>query len=242
MTKQPANKKRHSFKHQFAFLVVSIALGFLFAYAYNMAKSKGTTMTETNSSDFEKKEQLREGLIAQQERNKELEEEKLILQQKIKDYEQDFSGSKEGYKDLVKQADDLRLLLGKIPGRGSGVTVTLQDAEYDPKSVNPNDYIVHESHVFKVLNELKISGAQAIAINGHRLKANSYIKCNGPVITIDDDQFPAPFVIEAVGDPNVLSAGLTLAGGVFDQLIDDNIIVTIDGSKQLVMPAVQGNS
>ncbi|MFF3100625.1 DUF881 domain-containing protein [Viridibacillus arvi] len=242
MTKQPANKKRHSFKHQFAFLVVSIALGFLFAYAYNMAKTKDTTMTETNSSDFEKKEQLREGLIAQQERNKELEEEKLLLQQKIKDYEQDFSGSKEGYKDLVKQADDLRLLLGKIPGRGSGVTVTLQDAEYDPNSVNPNDYIVHESHVFKVLNELKISGAQAIAINGHRLKANSYIKCNGPVITIDDDQFPAPFVIEAVGDPKVLSAGLTLAGGVFDQLIDDNIIVTIDGSKQLVMPAVHGNS
>lgn len=142
----------------------------------------------------------------------------------------------------MKQADDLRLLLGKIPGRGSGVTVTLQDAEYDPNSVNPNDYIVHESHVFKVLNELKISGAQAIAINGHRLKANSYIKCNGPVITIDDDQFPAPFVIEAVGDPKVLSAGLTLAGGVFDQLIDDNIIVTIDGSKQLVMPAVHGNS
>lgn len=122
------------------------------------------------------------------------------------------------------------------------MTVTLQDAEYDPKSVNPNDYIVHESHVFKVLNELKISGAQAIAINGHRLKANSYIKCNGPVITIDDDQFPAPFVIEAVGDPKVLSAGLTLAGGVYDQLIDDNIIVTIDGSKQLVMPAVLGNS
>lgn len=55
MTKQPANKKRHSFKHQFAFLVVSIALGFLFAYAYNMAKTKDTTITETNSSDFEKK-------------------------------------------------------------------------------------------------------------------------------------------------------------------------------------------
>ncbi|MBK3494487.1 DUF881 domain-containing protein [Viridibacillus sp. YIM B01967] len=242
MTKQQASKKRQSVKHQFAFLIVSIVLGFLFSYAYNTAKTKDNTMIEINSSDFERKEQLRENLIVQQERNKELEEEKLQLQQKIKDYEQDFSGSKEGSRNLVKQADNLRLMLGKIPGQGSGVTVTLQDAEYNPKSVNPNDYIVHESHVFKVLNELKISGAQAIAINGHRLEANSYIKCNGPVITIDDDQFPAPFIIEAVGDPKVLSAGLTLAGGVYDQLIDDNIVVVIDSSKELIMPAVQGNS
>ena len=57
------------------------------------------------------------------------------------------------------------------------------DGEYDPSVANPNDYIVHESHIFKVINELKISGAEAIAINGQRLKANSYISCNGPVIT-----------------------------------------------------------
>ena len=78
--------------------------------------------------------------------------------------------------------------------------MTLKDADYDPIEQNPNDYIVHESHIFRVVNELRISGAQGIAINGQRITSNSYIKCTGPVITIDGRTFPAPFVIEAIGD------------------------------------------
>ena len=35
-------------------------------------------------------------------------------------------------------------------------------------------------------------------------QSNSYIKCTGPVITVDGRTFPAPFVIEAIGDMNVL--------------------------------------
>ena len=76
------------------------------------------------------------------------------------------SNSEAEYKELVKQAEDLRLLIGDIAGTGSGIRITLKDGDYDPMSINPNDYIVHESHIFKIVNELKISGAEAIAING----------------------------------------------------------------------------
>ena len=96
--------------------------------------------------------------------------------------------------------------------------VTLKDAEYDPVEQNPNDYIVHESHIFKVINELRISGAQGLSINGQRITANSFIKCTGPVITIDGKTFPAPFVIEAIGDSDVLASSLYLKGGVIDGL------------------------
>ena len=66
---------------------------------------------------------------------------------------------------------------------------------------------------------LRISGAQGVSINGQRITANSYIKCTGPVITIDGKTFPAPFVIEAIGEADVLAAALHLKGGVIDGLI-----------------------
>ncbi len=66
---------------------------------------------------------------------------------------------------------------------------------------------------FKVINELYISGADAISINDQRLSSNSFIFCNGPVITVDGNQFPAPFVISAIGDPSVLIPALNIAEG-----------------------------
>ena len=117
--------------------------------------------------------------------------------------------------------------------------MTLKDAEYDPVEQNPNDYIVHESHILRVVNELRIAGAQGIAINGQRITANSYIKCTGPVITVDGRTFPAPFVIEAIGDAEVLSASLYLRGGVIDGLIMDNIVVTTEQLKDINLSALR---
>lgn len=215
--------------------------GFIIGYSYNQAKDNRST-NSIISQRFEQVDSYREELIEQQERNKELAEETSTLQDKIRDYEKAYASSENKYEQLVEEAEDLRLLLGVLAGEGEGIRVTLKDGEYDPTSVNPNDYIVHESHVFKVLNELKISGAQAITINGQRLMANSYIQCNGPVITIDGKQHPAPFVIEAVGDSDTLSASLNLKGGVINQLLNDNIVVTLEGNQKLMMSKVKVES
>lgn len=195
-----------------------------------------------NSQLFAQEDSYREELIEQQERNKELAEESNRLQEKIREYEKKFASNENEYEQLVEEAEDLRLLLGNLTGEGKGIRVTLQDGEYDPTSVNPNDYIVHESHVFKVLNELKISGAQAITINGQRLMANSFIQCTGPVITVDGKQHPAPFVIEAVGDSATLSASLNLKGGVINQLLNENIVVTVEENQKLIMSKVKVES
>ena len=107
---------------------------------------------------------------------------------------------------LAEDAEKYRMFLGKVKVKGKGVKVTLSDGAYDPKEANINNYLVHEHHVFKVVNELYISGAAAIAINGQRLTSHSYIVCNGPVITVDGVQHPAPFVITAIGDSDVLAS------------------------------------
>ncbi|WP_075617475.1 DUF881 domain-containing protein [Paenisporosarcina indica] len=220
------------------FSIVCLVLGFMLAYSYSLSSSKKLNGEPVSSTYFEQEERYREDLVQQKERNKELAEELEARQLQVREIEKSLSGSEEKYEGLINEAEDLRLLIGLLPATGEGVSVELEDAEYNPESVNPNDYIVHESHVFQVLNELKISGAEALSINGQRLHANSYIKCNGPVITIDGQPFPAPFIIEAVGDPSVLVPSLQLSGGVLDQLLNDNIVVTIEEKSKIKMPAL----
>lgn len=195
-------------------------------------------MLSQASSQFEQENTYREQLIEQQERNKELSMELNELENKIRAHEKKVSSYEQQSEKFVQEAEHLRLLLGFSDGEGEGIRITLEDGEYDPTSTNPNEYIVHDSHMFKVLNELRIAGAEAIAINGQRLTASSHISCNGPVITIDGKQHPAPFLIEAVGDASILSRSLQLTGGVFDQLLNDRVQVTLESINLIKMQSI----
>lgn len=220
--------------------IVSLVLGFILAYSYSISQDKGEQLKGT--INFNEQENYKEELIDQKERNKQLTEEINDKQQVIRNIEQSLLDSEVSVGDLVKEAEMLRILIGDIPSQGKGISVSLQDGAYDPSQVNPNDYIVHESHVFKVINELKISGSEAISINGQRLHANSNIRCTGPVITVDGKTFPAPFTIEAVGDPAVLLASVNLGGGIVDQLTSDNIVVTVEEKSKISMPALRDDT
>ncbi|WP_342510074.1 DUF881 domain-containing protein [Sporosarcina sp. FSL K6-2383] len=240
LTKKTNDEYKKRGRH-ILFSVVFLVLGFILAFSYRTLGTHDET-DNIQSASFLNEEKYREDLISQQERNKELTDEIAAKQEEIHEYERSFSTREEDHAGLVEEAQDLRLLLGVIPAVGQGVKITLKDAEYDPVEQNPNDYIVHESHIFRVINELKISGAQGLAINGQRITSNSYIKCTGPVITIDGRTFPAPFVIEAIGDMDVLSASLHLKGGVIDSLIRDNIVVTTEQLKEIQLSALRTDS
>ncbi len=224
----------------FAILIVCIITGFIIGYSYNLSKDK-RQITSSVTLFTQQPDAYREELIEQQERNKELAEELDGILETIRKYEKEYATHEDHYDELVKEAERLRILMGELPVAGEGISVTLRDDDFTG-AANPNDYIVHESHIFNVINEMKISGAEAIAINGQRLKTNSFISCNGPVITIDGNQYPAPFVIEAVGNQDGLIGALEINGGVFDQLLNDNVVVSVEKKEQIVMPSImKGN-
>lgn len=232
-------KTREKRGKQLVLSIVFLVLGFMLAFSYRTIGSKQQVLDSEQTNLFQQEEQYRADLINQQERNKELTNELLEKQKKVHSFEQEFSEKEKNHAVLVEKARDLRLLLGDTPSKGAGVKVTLEDADYDPSIQNPNDYIVHESHVLRVINELKIAGAQGMTINGQRINSNSYIKCTGPVIMVDGRTFPAPFIIEAVGDPKVLSPALHLKGSVIDGLLRDNIVVTLEEMKEVQLPAIR---
>lgn len=228
--------KRQQKNCSIALSLTFLVLGFLFAFSYR------TLGTNENHHTYQplalvQEERYREELIQQQERNKQLRDEVNEKTRLIRQKEFEMSKGTDSQEKLVQEAKRLRLVLGDLPAVGEGVSVTLKDAAYDPSTQNPNDYIVHESHVLRVVNELKITGAEGIAINGHRLHANSSIKCTGPVITIDGKTSPEPFVIEAVGSQKTLLSALQLKGGIVDWLKGDNIVVEIE-AKTIQLPEI----
>ncbi len=218
--------------------LVFLVLGFMLSYSYQFAKIKNAQLLEERQ--WTREYQYKQMLIDQEQENNRLQQELANKQESVRKVEEKLAQQEQVLFNLVEDVEKLRMYTGKIKVKGKGVEVTLSDASYVPSEQNVNNYIVHENHVFNVVNELLIAGASAVSINGQRLTKESYIVCNGPVITIDGNQFPAPFVIRAIGDPDVLYPALNIAGGVKDQLVRDNVVVKMSKQDTIEMVPVIG--
>lgn len=222
--------------------LVCLVLGFIIAFSFHLTQIENQSeKRDMTDSQYEKTLALRNQLIAQEETNRNLQQELTQKQEKVQKNEKNLAKEAQVFQNLAEDAEKYRMFLGKVKVKGKGVKVTLTDGAYDPKEDNVNNYLVHEHHVFNVINELYISGASAVAINGQRLTSRSYIVCNGPVITVDGNPFPAPFVITAIGDPDVLASSINLIGGVKDQLVNDNIVVTLEKQNEIMLNPILGS-
>ncbi|MCY8919894.1 DUF881 domain-containing protein [Bacillus atrophaeus] len=219
--------------------LVMLIVGFLISFSYQLTKDNKSANAE--SEEWKKEYALRDELLKQEKQNKELKKELYEKQSKVRQTENKLKKEKTEYYNVLEDVEKYRMYVGEVGVKGEGVQVTLEDASYIPEGENVNSYIVHESHIFQVMNELFISGASAVSINGQRLTHDSYIKCNGPVVTVDGVQHPAPFVISAIGDPDVLIPALNIAGGLIDQLSMDHISVTAEKEKDIQMEALLKN-
>ncbi|OWV37952.1 hypothetical protein CE489_00345 [Bacillus spizizenii] len=216
--------------------LIMLIAGFLISFSFQMTKENNKSAAETE--EWKKEYALRDELLKQEKENKNLEKELYQKQNKVRQAENKLKKEKTEYYNVLEDTEKYRMYIGEVGVQGEGVEVTLEDASYIPEGENVNSYIVHESHIFQVVNELYISGAAAVAVNGQRLTHDSYIKCNGPVVTVDGVQHPAPFTISAIGDPDVLLPTLNIAGGLIDQLSMDHISVSAEKEKNVQMKPI----
>jgi len=222
--------------------LICLVIGFLIAFSYQITM-KDANREYMTDSEWERNIALRNQLNSLEERNRELQKQLLDKQKAVIDIEKSLAEGEDELKVIAEEAEQLRMVLGKVKVKGEGIQVTLNDGDYIPTEGDYNNFLVHEHHVFRVIHELYIAGAEAISINGQRLNSNSYIVCNGPVITVDGKQFPAPFVISAIGEADTLEKALIIQGGVRDQLVNDNIVFTLEKKTEIIMePILTTNS
>ncbi len=220
--------------------IVCLVFGYMIAFSYHLTDQQND-QTNMTSSQFERDLELRTEIIEQEEKNQQLQKELYRKQKQVLNMEKELSNEARLYSNLANDAEKFRMHLGKVKVKGKGVQVTLADANYNPNETNVNNYMVHEHHVLQVVNELYISGASAIAVNGQRLSHDSYILCNGPVIEIDGYQHPAPFVVTAIGDVKTMSSSLNLKGGVKDMLVNENVQFSLEESNEIIINAILNN-
>lgn len=181
-------------------LVVSILLGALVTVA---AVTLRTPDPAAASGRAELVERIESAQAAGDEEGRRVEE----LRAEIATLEQ-------GVDDVLDPDGDEIALAGLLAGAqavsGPGVVVVLDDARDDlvpgeegsPERVTARD-------VQLVTNALWGAGAEAVAVNGHRLTATSAIRFAGKAIVVDFRGLTPPYEIRAVGDPGQLDAETT---------------------------------
>jgi len=169
-----------------------------------------------------------------------LAEEVISLRNKLEEAASHQEG--EAVKALNEELAKANMAAGLVAVRGKGVIVTLNDS---PRGLqpgeDPNLYLIHDEDLLKVVNELRAAGAEAISINGQRLVANSEIRCAGTTILVNVNKIAPPFVINAIGDPEVLKSSLLIKGGWLETLEIWGIKAQIQPSDNIEVPAYKGS-
>lgn len=107
---------------------------------------------------------------------------------------------------------NLELESGSLPVTGPGVQIQLDEPPAPASAANgrpgttPQGQValLHDRDIRAVVNQLWAAGAEAIAVNGLRLTATSFIRFAGESVLVDFQAISAPYTIEAIGDRNGL--------------------------------------
>lgn len=115
----------------------------------------------------------------------------------------DLAGASAG-SSLAQQLDTEELLAGSLPVTGPGLEVTLDDSA--PTAAGQRNRVL-DRDLQAVVNAVWAAGAEAVAVNGQRITAQSAIRQAGEAILVNFQPVTAPYVVDAVGDPVRLATG-----------------------------------
>jgi uncharacterized protein YlxW (UPF0749 family) len=130
---------------------------------------------------------------------------------------------------LTRQLQAAAVEAGIVAVRGPGVIVTIRS-----QGANP----ILDEDIWKVINEIRAAGVEAIAVNNYRLTPRTSIRHDRVQLLIDDKPLQTPVVISAVGDPRLIEASLTMRGGPVQRLAGW-LTIEIRREENVLLPAVE---
>lgn len=235
-------QRSHGVKVAISLTVVAFIFGALLAVQLRSVQAVRANRAEQAQSYELEKQKLKnvQILMKVEASNRAILQNRLTaLQEKISKSEK---LSQQQSKSLNQEIKKLQIAAGLAAVSGKGIVVKLSD--------NPNAAqdaigaflpgLVHDYDVLQAVNELRSAKADAIAVNGTRITGYTPIRCVGPVIYINWEPAAAPFVIEAIGDPSVLSSAMKMPGGILDNLKNQGLGVKIWKSSSLTLPPSKG--
>jgi uncharacterized protein YlxW (UPF0749 family) len=104
--------------------------------------------------------------------------------------------------ELVAELNRVRVVSGKVEVSGPGIALLI-------------DGPLSALDLQDVINELRNAGAEAIALNHHRLVVHSVLAVDAHgSITIDGQPLARPYLFQAIGDADTIETALLRPGGL----------------------------
>ncbi len=227
------------FKRKVHILVAFIC--FVLCFAVTLQYKSVTKNNSAGITQLRRTEELENQLINANQQIIDLKKENMQLTTDIDAYRQDAASKDSGSGALKSELEKTLLVAGFTKVKGPGVTVSIADSTETETQVQAADsYIVHDSDLRNVVNELYSAGAEAVSINGERLIGGSSIRCVGNTIIVNSKRCSSPFVIKAIGDADTLESALNLRGGVLDVLKLYKINVNVTKASEIVLDKYSG--
>ncbi len=211
-------------KVQIMVAILCFVLSFAITVQYkSVIKNRSLSLSEMARTN-----ELQNQLINAKQKVIDLEKENMQLSTDLETYRSEAAQSSSGSAAMRRELDSARALAGLSTLEGTGVSVKLSDSKQKaPENADTSAYIIHDSDLRSIVNELCTAGAEAVSINNERIISTSSIRCVGNTILVNNKRCAAPFIIKAIGDSDALESGLNMREGIIDVLklykIDVNV-------------------
>lgn len=209
--------------------MVAIALGFLIALQAQTQKN----VSAAEQISAQRMSQMKAVLVNSQEQNALLQERHKDLSEKL-----DLARNQVGTDpQLLVHLKQLKMLNGTQEVEGPGILVSIDDRN---KKVT---FPLYTDEILRMINTLKLAGAEAISINGQRIVGSTDIVLSGSS-TILVNKVPinrtegSPYEFSAIGDQETLLDYVSQLDG--KTLKDKGMTVSI-ARKTLRIPSYKGS-
>lgn len=166
------------------------------------------------------------------------------LQKSLNAYQNQSTQSGDREKLLQQQLEDAQITAGLQDVQGPGVVVTMDDGtgqtQGNAGGTSANAFIIHDTDILQVLNELRDAGVEALSLNDERILATTEVRCAGNTVSVNNDRTSTPFVIRAVGNPDKLKSALLMKNGIVDNLSQWGIHVAVEENSKIRIKAYAG--
>lgn len=220
--------------------IASLVVGFLIVI--NMKLSTLPVTKQLSAKEYKDAIDERNKLFKELET---LRNEKYDTKEKINSYTHDDGKNEKIVEDMLEQLNDYGMVTGLSPVKGPGVVIKIEDGDYNIRKEKEWEYlskILHNTDAAMIVNEIRLAGAEAIALNDHRIIPSTFIECSWAFLEFEDSsRVSAPFNFYVIGDPEQLKSNLTKEGSYINKLIIRKLKVEIEVKDEIIIPASEQN-
>lgn len=225
--------------------IASIIIGILIALNINL---KGTTRSfQMSAKQYQDAYNQKNKLYGEVSN---LRDSNSKMMEKMNKYKYDDTKSEKITQDINDEANSNKMEVGLSAAKGKGVKITLRDGTID--TTEGYEYentqlillrTIHDDDMIRVVNELRVAGAEAISIGGQRVLPNTAILCNWAFLNINGVQIPGPsFEVYAIGDPDTLDSILKRDDGFIRSLMNRGVEISIEKKDNINIDPYLGDA